>query len=262
MQSPIWHLVWMPTTLLPAVGKAIQICPNVTGPENHSQSECQEAGTHNECCGRVIWAYVCHGSRVPEKSLVSTAQPAKKNSCVEKMSRGLAHLCTATNEAAPCFAVFEAWAPPASTPRFSVTYNASNFVLFTCVPNRLHRFHGAGYLHFITTSCNHRSALAGSWRIEIGDGAGGRKGSRKISRCGPRGAHPSKTAKGEAAPAVAVQRSASPQCSIPQLQQFVLLVNGFGVSGRRKKLHLVSSHGQPPAGAVIIGTYCHRHLLS
>jgi hypothetical protein len=60
------------------------------------------------------------------------------------------------------------FAPPrtrhhrASTPRFSVTYNASNFVLFTCVPDRLHRFYRAGYLHFITTSCHHRSALLGS----------------------------------------------------------------------------------------------------
>ncbi len=30
------------------------------------------------------------------------------------------------------------------------------------MPNRLHRFYGAGYLHFITTSCYRRRALLGS----------------------------------------------------------------------------------------------------
>jgi len=30
------------------------------------------------------------------------------------------------------------------------------------MPNRLHRYYGAGYLHFITTSCCQRRALLGS----------------------------------------------------------------------------------------------------
>ena len=30
------------------------------------------------------------------------------------------------------------------------------------MPNRLHRYYGAGYLHFITTSCYQRRALLGS----------------------------------------------------------------------------------------------------
>ena len=32
------------------------------------------------------------------------------------------------------------------------------------MPNRLHRYYGAGYLHFITTSCYQRRALLGSQR--------------------------------------------------------------------------------------------------
>jgi putative transposase len=32
------------------------------------------------------------------------------------------------------------------------------------VPNRLHRYYGAGYLHFITTSCYRRRALLGRVR--------------------------------------------------------------------------------------------------
>jgi putative transposase len=32
------------------------------------------------------------------------------------------------------------------------------------MPNRLHRYYGAGYLHFITTSCYHRRPLLGSRR--------------------------------------------------------------------------------------------------
>jgi putative transposase len=32
------------------------------------------------------------------------------------------------------------------------------------MPNRLHRYYGAGYLHFITTSCYQRRALLGSWQ--------------------------------------------------------------------------------------------------
>ena len=30
------------------------------------------------------------------------------------------------------------------------------------MPNRLHRYYGAGYLHFITTSCYHRLPLLGT----------------------------------------------------------------------------------------------------
>jgi len=30
------------------------------------------------------------------------------------------------------------------------------------MPNRLHRYYGAGYLHFITTSCYQRRAMLGS----------------------------------------------------------------------------------------------------
>jgi putative transposase len=32
----------------------------------------------------------------------------------------------------------------------------------SCMPNRLHRYYGAGYLHFITTSCYRRRPLLGS----------------------------------------------------------------------------------------------------
>jgi REP element-mobilizing transposase RayT len=32
----------------------------------------------------------------------------------------------------------------------------------SCMPNRLHRYYGAGYLHFITTSCYPRRPLLGS----------------------------------------------------------------------------------------------------
>ena len=37
-------------------------------------------------------------------------------------------------------------------------------MLSTCMSNRLHRYYGAGYLHFITTSCYQRRALLGSRR--------------------------------------------------------------------------------------------------
>src|ERR1700704_5444041 len=43
--------------------------------------------------------------------------------------RGLAHLSAITNEAAPRFAVFEAWAPRTSTPCSFVTYNQTDSVL-------------------------------------------------------------------------------------------------------------------------------------
>ena len=36
------------------------------------------------------------------------------------------------------------------------------------MPNRLHRYYGAGYLHFITSSCYHRRALLGSrWNRDL-----------------------------------------------------------------------------------------------
>jgi putative transposase len=39
-----------------------------------------------------------------------------------------------------------------------------HLMLQTFMPNRLHRYYGAGYLHFITTSCHQRRRLLGSAR--------------------------------------------------------------------------------------------------
>jgi putative transposase len=63
--------------------------------------------------------------------------------------------------AAPRFAGFEAWAPPASIPCF-VTSPARSFVLHILMPHGLHRYYGAGYLHFITTNCYRRRPLLGT----------------------------------------------------------------------------------------------------
>jgi hypothetical protein len=64
--------------------------------------------------------------------------------------------------AAPRFAVFEAWAPRTSTPCSFVTYKQPDSVL--PVPNAqpTPSYYGAGYLHFITTSCYQQRPLLGS----------------------------------------------------------------------------------------------------
>src|SRR5258706_15239138 len=72
---------------------------------------------------------------------------------------GLAHLRAIMSVAAPRFAVFEAWAPRTSTPCSFITYRGRHSVVSVRMPNRLHRYYGAGYLHFITTSCYQRRAL-------------------------------------------------------------------------------------------------------
>ena len=60
--------------------------------------------------------------------------------------------------AAPPFAVFEGWGSTVhpSQPRFQLVSYTSP------VPNRLHRYYGAGYLHFITSSCYQRRPLLAS----------------------------------------------------------------------------------------------------
>src|SRR5580692_1773059 len=85
----------MPATLLPAVGETIQVCSDVTRSQNHGQPERQETGAHDECWGRVTWVHAWHRSRVPENSLVSTAQPDKKKVCAEKTSNSWT--CSATS---------------------------------------------------------------------------------------------------------------------------------------------------------------------
>jgi REP element-mobilizing transposase RayT len=37
----------------------------------------------------------------------------------------------------------------------------------SAMPTRLHRYYGAGYLHFITTSCYQRRALLGSHNRDL-----------------------------------------------------------------------------------------------
>src|SRR5580704_3116797 len=47
-------------------------------------------------------------------------------------------------------------------PGSSITYKHRILCYLFRMPNRLHRYYGAGYLHFITTSCYQRRALLGS----------------------------------------------------------------------------------------------------
>jgi hypothetical protein len=60
------------------------------------------------------------------------------------------------------------------------------------MPTRLHRYYGAGYLHFITTSCYQRRALLGPSqnrdffrKIFKGEGRGGTPERMKITRLSP-----------------------------------------------------------------------------
>jgi transposase IS200 family protein len=62
------------------------------------------------------------------------------------------------NYGCPPFAVFEGWGSTVhpSQPSFQLVSYTSP------VPNRLHRYYGAGYLHFITSSCYQRRPLLAS----------------------------------------------------------------------------------------------------
>ena len=78
--------------------------------------------------------------------------------------------------AAPPFAVFEGWEartahlirPKPSDknrpPRSLITVIPCPLASSWPMPPRLRRYYGAGYLHFITTSCYHRQALLGNPR--------------------------------------------------------------------------------------------------
>src|SRR5258706_10804710 len=92
--------------------------------------------------------------------------------------------CTTRETAAPGFVVFEAWArccrqleifsdthAPHATFSTGLHLECSSVTataLCSCytspMPNRLHRYYGAGYSHFITTSCYRRLPLLGSPR--------------------------------------------------------------------------------------------------
>src|SRR5579864_719136 len=66
--------------------------------------------------------------------------------------------------AAPRFAMFEAWAPRTSAHVHLSHTRGRTPCYLSRMPDRLHRYYGAGYLHFITTSCHQRRALLGSQR--------------------------------------------------------------------------------------------------
>jgi hypothetical protein len=62
-------------------------------------------------------------------------------------------------EAAPALLVLQSWAPRIA-PHVHSSHSGVQVLCYTSpVPNKLHRYYGAGYLHFITTSCYHRLPL-------------------------------------------------------------------------------------------------------
>jgi putative transposase len=66
--------------------------------------------------------------------------------------------------AAPAFAVFESWAPRTPKRVHSSQPSLGHLCYTGSMPNRLRRYYGAGYSHFLTTSCYQRLPLLGSPR--------------------------------------------------------------------------------------------------